>query len=124
FELDKECDRRSASLMMASSDGRAHREIHHLERFTDIGVDGIIFISAGAGQGTPLSIIAGEKAPPVVALDRAVEGYDSVFADPRNGTVAAVDHVVTIGHTRIGYVTGLAGTQTAAKRLDVFYEAL
>jgi LacI family transcriptional regulator len=125
FMLDQECDRRGASLMMASSDGRADRELHLLERFIEIGVNGIIFIPAGSGHnGTLLSFIDHDEAPPVIALDRPISGYDSVTADPRKGMIEAIDYLVTNGHTRIGYITGLAGTQTAVERLEVFYEAL
>ena len=125
FELDRECDRRGASLMIASSDGRADREMHLIERFTENDVDGLLFISSGAGDGMSL-VAVGESPdrPPLVSLDRFTPGFDTVSVDPRVGTIEAIDHLFTRGHKRIGYIKGLAGTRTAADRFDVFCEAL
>jgi LacI family transcriptional regulator len=126
LQLDRECERRAASLMVASSDGRADREMHLLQRFLEIEVDGLLFIPAGAGDGMALlSVLDNPQVPPIVAFDRAVDPLDTVTVDPRKGTIAAIDYLVTArGHERIGYIKGLAGTRTAVDRFDAFNEAL
>jgi LacI family transcriptional regulator len=125
FELDRECERRNASLMIASSDGRADRELYLLERFISLGVDGILFISSGTGQSEALLHAASPgHAPPLVGLDRGVGGHDRVTVDSKKGTEQAVDHLVVFGHTRIGYLKGLLGTETAAERFESFQIAM
>jgi DNA-binding LacI/PurR family transcriptional regulator len=124
FQLDQECDRRGASLTIASSDGRADREMHLVERFTENEVDGLLFISSGAGEGMSLLAVDDADRPPVVSLDRLAPGFDAVTVDPRRGTVQAIDHLVTRGHVDIGYIKGLYGTRTASDRFDAFIEAM
>jgi LacI family transcriptional regulator len=125
FELDKECERRGASLMIGSSDGRAERELSLIERFTDIKVQGILFVSSDTGQsGTLVQAVSRNDVPPVVAFDRGVGNLDRVTVDSKKGTEQAVDYLVSFGHTKIGYLCGLAGTDTAAERFDSFQIAM
>ena len=60
----------------------------------------------------------------VVVIDR-VEGDDSVptvTVDSRRGIMLALDHLHSLGHTSIGYVSGIAGTHTAQDRMDAYLE--
>jgi len=125
FELDLECERRGASLMIASSDGRADRELNLLDRFTSVGVDGLLFISSGTGQSEALlRTVAGDNVPPIIAFDRGLGGLDRVTVDSRKGTEQAVDHLVVYGHSQIGYLKGLANTETAIERFESFQIAM
>jgi LacI family transcriptional regulator, galactose operon repressor len=125
FQFQQECDRRNTVLLVASSDGRADRELDIISRFITYSVDGIIFISAGTGQSKALlSTFAQEDMPPVLSFDRGVENYDRVAGDSRNGTQQAVDHLVSYGHKTIGYIKGIEGTETAAERFESFEAAM
>jgi len=60
----------------------------------------------------------------VVVIDR-VEGDDTVptvTVDSRRGIMLALDHLHSLGHTSIGYVSGIAGTHTAQDRMDAYLE--
>jgi LacI family transcriptional regulator len=60
----------------------------------------------------------------VVVIDR-VEGDDAVptvTVDSRRGIMLALDHLRSLGHTSIGYVSGIAGTHTAQDRMDAYLE--
>jgi DNA-binding LacI/PurR family transcriptional regulator len=125
FELDRECERRRASLMIGSSDGRADRELNLLDRFTSLKIDGLLFISSGTGQSEILlQTVAGNEVPPIVAFDRGVGNLDRVTVDNRKGTAQAVDHLVSYGHTRIGYLKGQADTETAIERFESFQKTM
>jgi DNA-binding LacI/PurR family transcriptional regulator len=125
FELDRECERRGASLMIASSDGRADRELNLLDRFISLGIDGLLFISSGTGQSEALlRTVAGAEMPPIIAFDRGLGSFDRVTVDSRKGTEQAVDHLVAHGHSRIGYLKGQANTETAIERFESFQIAM
>lgn len=125
FELDRECESRGASLLIASSDGRADRELDLLSRFTTLGVDGLVFVSSGTGQSEALlRSVEGANVSPLVALDRGVGNLDRACVDSRKGTAQAVDHLVAFGHSRIAYLKGLAHTETAIERLESFHLAM
>jgi DNA-binding LacI/PurR family transcriptional regulator len=60
----------------------------------------------------------------VVVIDR-VEGDSSVptvTVDSRRGIMLALEHLRSLGHTSIGYVSGIAGTHTAQDRMDAYLE--
>lgn len=127
FELDSDCEKRGAYLLMARSDGRADRELLLLERFSEIAVDGVIFISSGtAPSDTLMRTLTDEKLPPVVALDRGlgISNLDQVTVDGGKGTEQAIDHLVEFGHEKIAYIKGLAGTANALERFESFLLAM
>jgi len=60
----------------------------------------------------------------VVVIDR-VEGDSSVptvTVDSRRGIILALEHLRSLGHTSIGYVSGISGTHTAQDRMDAYLE--
>jgi len=45
---------------------------------------------------------------PLVSVTRRVDGVDSVYSDDEAGARAAVEHLITLGHTRIAHLSGPA----------------
>jgi LacI family transcriptional regulator len=62
----------------------------------------------------------------VVAFDRSVADRraDAVVAANSEGARLATEHLVATGHKRVGFVGGLAGIETAARRLAGYQEAM
>jgi LacI family transcriptional regulator len=58
----------------------------------------------------------------VVVIDRVDEHatVPSVTVDNRRGIQLAFDHLRSLGHRRIGYVSGISGTHTAQERIDAY----
>jgi LacI family transcriptional regulator len=58
----------------------------------------------------------------VVVIDRVDQHatLPSVTVDNRSGIELAFDHLRSLGHRRIGYVSGISGTHTAHERLDAY----
>jgi LacI family transcriptional regulator, galactose operon repressor len=58
----------------------------------------------------------------VVVIDRVDEHatVPSVTVDNRRGIELAFEHLRSLGHRRIGYVSGISGTQTAQDRIDAY----
>jgi DNA-binding LacI/PurR family transcriptional regulator len=125
FDLDRECERRSATLILASSDGRADRELRLLDRFSNMKVDALFFVSAGTGQSRALArTIKRDFDLPLIALDRGLEGRDRIAVDSATGMADALQYLIHQGHTKIGYLKGLLGTETAMERHEAFEAAM
>jgi len=62
----------------------------------------------------------------VVAFDRAIEDKraDAVVAANSEGAKLATEHLIVTGHERVGFVAGLAGIETAARRQAGYEHAM
>ncbi len=83
-------------------------------------VDG--FVLATAIAGSPILAEAAEDDVPVVLVNRTAQDYpfSSVSVDNEQGVRAAVAHLASLGHTRIGHIAGPQNVSTGAARLRGF----
>jgi LacI family transcriptional regulator len=79
-------------------------------------VDGIILAPATEQEETPLRVR--EAGTPVVFVDRELAGgeFDSVTVDNFGGAHEAVTHLLSLGHERIGLVSGPLNTTPGRAR--------
>lgn len=117
FAFEREFELADVLVVVSSSEGKVERELEKLNRLKSINVDGLIFVSAGYSADTLPALVA-DRATPVLVFDRylPVGNLDSVTVDSIEGTQLAVDYLVAYGHSKIGYLKGLPGTQTAEER--------
>jgi LacI family transcriptional regulator len=87
-------------------------------------VDG--FVLATATLNSPILAEAAEAELPVVLMNRTAQDYpfSSVSVDNEQGVRAAVTHLVSLGHTRIGHIAGPQDTSTGPARLHGYQEAM
>jgi len=87
-------------------------------------VDG--FILATAIAGSPILAEAAEGDVPVVLMNRTAQDYpfSAVSVDNEQGVRAAVAHLISLGHTRIGHIAGPQDTSTGAARLRGYHAAM
>ena len=125
FERALERERPRKHLLTLCSEGRADREMELIEWSKHIGVEGLIYVSSGKSSETLLRLAASMPIP-TVAFDRRVfpGKLDYVAVNSKQGTLAAVDHLVAHGHERIAYLKGKKDTETAKERFGSFVEAM
>lgn len=87
-------------------------ELESILKFSN-SVDGMILAASRLSDEELLEISA-EK--PVVALNRSVKGLTSVQIDTAGGSAQAVEHLVSMGHRRIVYISGPASSWSNEKR--------
>lgn len=109
------------SVLFASTGYDAHREREQLARLTGDRLRGLIV--------APVEIDAGElellrRRFPVVCVDRAREGIDSVVVDDFGATVEAVSAFVARGHRRIGFIGDRTPYPTVSTRFAGYRAAL
>lgn len=82
--------------------------------------DGVI-LSASRLTDRALTELAAEI--PLVAINRQTNGVASVFIDTPRGVVQAVEHLVSLGHRSIAYVSGPEASWSNESRWRAFAKA-
>lgn len=100
----------------------AKRERAHFTNLLDRRADGIVVIYEG--ETSELPELAAATATPVVFLDRPVEGLVSVATDNRLGGALAAQHLLSLGHTRVGALVGDGEVANMRARMNGFTAAL
>ena len=106
--------------LIGNTDGDAARERMVFDQMRARHVDG--FVMATATLHSDILNEATEAELPVVLMNRTAEGYpfSSVSVDNEQGVRAAVAHLTSLGHTRIGHIAGPQNVSTGAARLRGF----
>jgi LacI family transcriptional regulator len=87
-------------------------------------VDG--FVLATATLNSPILAEAATAGLPLVLMNRTAQDYpfSSVSVDNEQGVRAAVAHLISLGHTRIGHIAGPQDISTGAARLRGYQDAM
>jgi DNA-binding LacI/PurR family transcriptional regulator len=116
------CSRNGYSLILCNTDEDPERERLYLETMRAEYVAGIILASTSE-TGHDLRLLEGI---PVVALDRLIKdiALDTVVTDNVNGAKQAVQHLLSLGHRRIGIICGQQKITTSFERRLGYEQAL
>ena len=111
------------ALIIGIANEAASRVIQYLYDFSDRGVDGIILIQSAfenAEDNENCRRAIQDMPIPIILTDRIYEkgNCDSVSIDDFWGGYLAVKHLLDLGHTRIGLITGPLYYSNTAFRLD------
>jgi LacI family transcriptional regulator len=110
--------------LIGNTDGDAARERMVFDQMRARHVDG--FVMATATLHSDILDEATEADLPVVLMNRTAEGYpfSSVSVDNEQGVRAAVAHLISLGHTRIGHIAGPQDISTGLARLRGFLDSM
>lgn len=111
-------------LILGTTDADPAVERRLLETLGDHGVDGVIVI--GTGQNAAVTNRFLDNGMSVVNLIRSSRdsAAPTVLAADRDGARAATEHLLDLGHRRIGYLGGPADTDSGRERFAGYAEAL
>jgi LacI family transcriptional regulator len=111
------------SLILASTDDDPIHAESQVAAMLGVQVEGLMYGVAREDDAVLADII--EEGIPVVLFNRAAGmGISAVLPDDRIGTKLAVDHLVSLGHTKIVHVGGPEDVSSTVNRLEAFEEAL
>ncbi len=107
------------TLVLAHSQDNPARQRICLERFIAQGACGIIV-------ATPIELLHLPLALPIVTIDceQSRADGDTIGLNDFDGAQKGIDHLVKLGHLRIGLVTGPSGMPTPSQRLQGCLAAL
>jgi LacI family transcriptional regulator len=108
-------------LVLANTSERVERERSAVDLLLDKRVDGLIVAPASSTEFGHLRVVIDSRRP-LVLLDRAVPGLavDVARADVAGAARDAADHLLDLGHRRIGYLTTAEGRDPELDRPDPF----
>ncbi len=114
------------TVILASSNSEPEREVAAVEMLQSKRVDGVIVTSSRVGA--LYQELLDRLAVPIVLLNSHSQQSGpytfSISVDNQHGGYLATDHLVELGHGRIGYVTGPADHSDDADRLTGYRLAL
>lgn len=88
-------------------------------------VDGLVIVGSHLGDKSTLLEMAGRGlAISLIERNFADPSIPCVTSDNKNGARLAVEHLLSLGHRRIGLITGNLHYQTAIERLEGYKETL
>ena len=122
------CSRENHRMLLAYSHNDPDREVQQAELLLEHRVDGIICVVGylsllGTGQWVRR---AQEAQVPCIILDSSVPGVevDYVVGDDRLGAIAAVNHLIRLGHRSIGHLSAGDLSLPARERREGYLAAL
>lgn len=114
------------NLILCNSDENVEKEKNYIEVLFSRRVDGLIITPSKSSETRENLDLFREKNIPIVLVDRKIEGLeeDVVLADNIEGTYEAISYLISLGHKRIGIITGPLDTTTGCERLEGYLKAL
>jgi len=121
---EEQTRRREYSLVTSNTDEDPNRESFYLNSLLKRKVDGLIVAPTFEGRETLRPLI--DRGIPLVIVDRCIEGIqvDEVFSDNKAGAYEATEHLIALGHRRIGLLTGVPGISPIEDRISGYRRAL
>jgi LacI family transcriptional regulator len=115
---------RGYSLILGNTDEDVKKEISYMRLLESKRADGLI-VAFTLGNHEYLRSWPAQRLP-LVNIDRLPSelNIDAVLVDNVAGARQAVDHLIALGHERIGIVTGLPGITSTEERLTGYQQAL
>jgi len=112
------------SLTVCNSRELPERELGWLRMLRQRRVEGLILLPTGANQSLLLTMI--EAGQHLTLIDRCVEGVeaDCVLIDNEQGAYEAVQHLLALGHRRIGLLNLPSSLAPGQGRLEGYQRAL
>lgn len=123
--VERRCYERGYTLFLCNTDGDAHRMRASLDALEEKRVDGLLLLCSEASNEV-LRLLEEERSTPVVIFDWGSdsEHVDRIYDNSLYGGYLATRHLIDMGHTRIGCVTGPMERRSARERVQGFHKAM
>lgn len=124
--IEDVADEAGYGTLLANTDDDIAKEERYLRLLARRRIDGLILTPVGDERPpAPLRYLV-EHGVPVVVVDRRLEaiGADTVLVNNRRGGAIAIEHLVGLGHRRIGIINRTLDTSTARERHEGAVAAL
>lgn len=112
------------NILLCNTDDDPEEELVNLNSLQDHQVDGIIIVSSSADEKN-LAKFADVSAP-IVLFNRAFNhpNVSLMMTDNVRGGYMATEHLISLGHRRIGMIAPHSSQESKAKRVQGYQEAL
>ena len=112
------------TLLLADTHDSPVEELQAVRELQQRRVDGILLATTVVQPNKSLEHLARHQTP-VVLIDRlSSPAHDQVGVENRKSTAQLVEHLVALGHVRIGFLRGVDHVATSRERLDGYQAGL
>ena len=117
--MEKAAAKAGYSLLLADTHDNPDEELRVMSNLLSRRVEAIVL--APSPEPAAALQYARQRDVPVVLIDRFVKAdVDQIGAENIEATAGLVDHLASLGHLRIGMISGLEGLSTTEERLAGF----
>jgi len=117
-------DEIGVGVILCNTDGRIDRELHYIRLMRRKRVDGLLLCSTTV-EAPYLDELTQAPFPFILVSRLSGEGdAPFVITDDRAGARLAVEHLVNLGHTRIGFIGGPENVQASQDRMETYLNVL
>lgn len=117
--VEQAASRVGYSLLVADTHDELAVELRVMTELVSRQVEAIL-IAPAPGESTAVDYAVGEGVP-VVVMDRSIDAdVDQIGAENIESTASLVEHLASIGHTKIAMISGLPGLSTTRERIAGF----
>lgn len=123
YHIQKYFNSRGYSVMIFNSEYDVQKEIEFIGMAEQLYLAGMLLFTA---QTTMVKEIFGKFNIPIVLVNRTLpmDNYDCVLIDNYKAGYMAAKHLIDLGHTRIGIITGDALSSASAQRREGARQAI
>jgi LacI family transcriptional regulator len=122
--IEAEAAKRGHTLLLADTHDESKKELQVVQDLLFRQVDGLL-LAPSAGAETKALHYLSKQSVPVVLLDRFLPvDMDQVGTENEKATTQLVEHLLGLGHRRVGFVAGLDGLSTTRERVSGYRTAL
>jgi LacI family transcriptional regulator len=106
-------------MVLCVNEENPEKDLSFLKLLELKSVDGIIYAHPANGSNSEELRALVSRGMPVVEINRQreVDLLDAVLADNLRGSQLGTDYLLSLGHKRIGFITGVSSTTTGSERL-------
>lgn len=114
--VEDTCFQEGFTVVLCNTDERPDKAISHLNTLYQQRVAGLIVVSPGQIIASLQRLL--DNGYPIVVADRALPALetDAVVADNYDGACQAMQHLIDLGHRRIGFIIGETYLETIKLR--------
>ncbi|MFB6724725.1 LacI family DNA-binding transcriptional regulator [Kribbella sp. NPDC056345] len=122
--IDREATRAGLNTIIVDTRDDARHESVAVANLLAHRIEGLIIAPADGWRDLTLPMLR-DHALPYVLVDRITPELrvDQVGVENEAATTAIIDHLISLGHTRIGMLSGIPGLSTSAERLRGYQQA-
>jgi DNA-binding LacI/PurR family transcriptional regulator len=122
--VEREARKCGYAVVICNTDDDPTETLQYIEMLRDLGAAGIIQASGGPDDGAVVDAAGGCRRVTFTNRRPTAKACNYVVSDNELGAVTLTEHLVSLGHRRIGFVTGPEFATNARDRLEGFRKVM
>jgi LacI family transcriptional regulator, galactose operon repressor len=122
--VEQEAKQAGYAVVICNTEDRTAETRRYVERLLRQGLEGVIHASVARDEQVLLSLMADDRRVVFTNRRPAQSAVSYVVSDNEGGAVELTRHLLSLGHRRIGFITGPRWARNAMERLKGFRHAM